>query len=588
MNRIETFLIVLFLVFTSILADIQIAHSNEAPDLHRRANLDTLKAVLQSDGFQITPGEMFQLDVLKLACAGILASCNGNNNTNPYLVASVPSAGSQYNPADPALNFIIRQDEAIVLIGRTPPPVNYFSFRSFIFDRYIERESVRRKLFGSLGDPNNMLTINTIGTAKGNPYDKPFVLMVVSDKGTESRIRNALATAGYPNKIINTDVISPNLAKMSSKENGDSDIEKDDTFVMIYRLAMWDYGYEAAGQAYLLDPPITVLRLTPEPRTPKTNYSPLPVERLRPRGTGFTELDMLPEVEALRKAIVGRYPKMKVEDIRPTTWLEESFVAFQKDLDVLGESRDTVYLRNEGTISLADDEFIVVFGVNHEATGKATYANFAAYDVCKSCPVAGENSHHYTGSAIDYFPDVKTQPTHINNLYAWKMALNCHGDPYCTEIPESGCPNGIEKNGQFYIGFRAYVEPSTKIGPAFSELVYDRVLKFSSLAPKISSVVISPAEAADSSQGVPPGTPVSIQFQITGADSQNVTWTASVKADDGCGVLTPSTGTVVGSAGVSVELTTSETQKTTLTLFLDAIDAAGRRAKTIGVQTTFK
>ncbi|MFZ3045479.1 MAG: hypothetical protein WA151_06160 [Desulfatirhabdiaceae bacterium] len=125
MNRIETFLIALFLDFTSILANIQIAQSNEAPDLHRRSKLDTLKAVLQSDGFQITPGGMFQPNVLKLACDGILASCNGNYNTNPYLVTSVPSAGSHYNPADPTLKFMIRQDEAIVLIGRTPAPVNY-------------------------------------------------------------------------------------------------------------------------------------------------------------------------------------------------------------------------------------------------------------------------------------------------------------------------------------------------------------------------------------------------------------------------------------------------------------------------------
>jgi hypothetical protein len=30
------------------------------------------------------------------------------------------------------------------------------------------------------------------------------------------------------------------------------------------------------------------------------------------------------------------------------------------------------------------------------------------------------------------------------------------------------------------VGFRAYVEPQTKVGPSYTEIVYDRVIKFSS------------------------------------------------------------------------------------------------------------
>ena len=97
----------------------------------------------------------------------------------------------------------------------------------------------------------------------------------------------------------------------------------------------------------------------------------------------------------------AKYPETKVRDVRPATWLDESFVGIQEDRDVLGESRDTVYLRNEGTFTLADDEFVIVCGVNRERTGKATCSSFSDDDEVRACPYEAENSRRVAGSAID-------------------------------------------------------------------------------------------------------------------------------------------------------------------------------------------
>ncbi|MBK8595309.1 MAG: hypothetical protein IPN83_06905 [Holophagales bacterium] len=549
-----------------------------------------LQAV-RADKFQVTPGGLFKPNVLQMVCLGLITSCNGNNSSNPYLVVSVPEPGKPWIPTRPDLLFAIRQDEAIVLIGRTPPPLAYFSFRTFSFNRWVERESLRRKVFPSLGDPNNMLTFNTLGKTRGDPFDRAFVLAIVSDRGTEVRVRRALKIAGFPDAIINTDVISPNIARMSSKENGDPDLAKDDDFTGIMRFALWDYGFEEAGAAYLAQPPVAVFRLTPDPRTEKAKYLPLPVERLRPRGTGQTELDLTPEVASLRKAIAARYPEMKGDDLRPATWLEESFVGLQRDIDVLGESRDTVYLRNEGTFSLADDEFAIVYGVNHERTGKATYSNFAVYDACNACPYASESSRRFAGSAIDFFPDPKARPTHVDSLYAWKVARNCGGDPNCTTVPVpvDGCGQGIAKAGQMFVGFRAYVEPETKIGPAFSELYYDRVVRFTPEVPVISGLILSVNGTALSGNEVPAGTTVDIDFDVKpGASSGSLTWTAGIKGDDGCGELTPASGTPDAKDHVTTHLKVPAAQLSTLSILLDATDARGRRAKTVGFQVKYK
>ena len=94
------------------------------------------------------------VDILKLASEGKVPSCLGNNANAPYAIITLPPAPNQdpsegqeppigydpYNPNNypanispilPGATFKLRPDEAIVLIGQTPPPAYYFSFRSY-------------------------------------------------------------------------------------------------------------------------------------------------------------------------------------------------------------------------------------------------------------------------------------------------------------------------------------------------------------------------------------------------------------------------------------------------------------------------
>lgn len=536
-----------------------------------------LKLALEADHISVATGDMFWPPVFQLACAGILSSCNGNNNANPYMVTSLPPVGYEWDE-DPPLGFLLRQDEAVLLIGRTPPPVTYFSYRSFIFSRFVEREGIHRPLFVSLGDPNNMLTIKTRGTAQGDPFDRAFVLLSAADKSVQTRVLAALHQAGYPDEIINLDVISPSIARPGL------DPVVNDEYILLQRFALWKPGFEQAGAEYLADPPVTVLRVTPNPAVDPAQYVPLPVEKLRPRGTGRTELDYLPEVEELRRSILAEYADWNADEMSPGVWLEESFQALQHDLDVLGESRDTVYLRSEGTFNLNDDEFLVIYGTNHETTGKATYANFAVYDTCKACPLVGETSRRVAGSALDYVGGNNPKAPHVEQLYAWKVARDCGDDPRCTTFPPVSCPGQDNAGGRFFVGFRAYVEPSTKIGPAFTEVVFDRVIRFSRSGPVISEVKVEPAVVTAAE------TPAVISFHVASSDGEDVTWTATVIPDHGCAVLEDSTGVISGGNGdIIVTVTPSVAgQRGTTNVRLDATDAKGRRATPRTAATVFR
>ncbi len=99
---------------------------------------------------------------------------------------------------------------------------------------------------------------------------------------------------------------------------------------------------------------------------------PLPVPELIPRGTGITEESLHPGLEValdeLEQANRDRHPGIETPG-KPSTPLDltgsECLVHGDR---CLGDNRDTAYYRNILARPLADDDTILVFGVNHEAT----------------------------------------------------------------------------------------------------------------------------------------------------------------------------------------------------------------------------
>jgi hypothetical protein len=444
---------------------------NTPPDIKDIGSISSRKITafrteLEKSGFVVQAGKLGLVDVVSLCCAGVLPSCLGNNGSFPYLMYTIPPGEGQTVGKSNPWTFQLRPDEAIVFIGKTPPPVSYFSYRSYLMTRYYAPEQTRMKIFASLGDTLNNLTIKTTGIRTGDPFGQDTIIVTTADMNIEQRILKAARRSGLPLDIINTDVIPSSAVKLGF--NSDSD-----EFVFLHRIALPKYGYDKEVSAYLQNPGGVVFRVTPV--TPATS-DPYPVPRLRVRGTGVTEIDLLDDLDSLRQAILTKYSGLTSTDIMSSVWLTEGFDAIQREMDVLGENRDTTYLKTEPLFTLSEDpnDFLIVYGVNHEATGKATYANFTVYGADLLIGVASEHSRNLWGSAQDYIP----AQSETNYLYAWKVARHCNGEAHCTEVPIGDCP-GLALDEQMFIVFRAYLERTTKVGPAYSEIVYDRAIKFS-------------------------------------------------------------------------------------------------------------
>ena len=434
-------------------------------------DIEAFRLALEQDGFIVQEGKFVTFDVIGLYDAGYLDSCYGNNPSTPYMLCFLPpppgqKAINEYEgDADTLDNetlsdFRLRSDEALLFIGRTPPECKYFSFRSYVYDRYFPDEGKRKRIFASLGDPLNLMTIKTDGDSA---FNAPTIIVMAADEMINDRVIADGIAAGFPESIMNSDVIPPQLVRMGLDQD-------DDKFLMLTRLAFFED--QEAGKEYMNGTAARVFRLTP--MTASSTTKPYGTPALRVRGTGNTsELDLTSTLDELRVAILQENEGASITELTTQVWLYEGYDALQRGIDVIGENRDTSYLRTDN-FTLGTNEFLIVYGVNHAMTGRATYCNFGVYGADILNGVGAVADMDLTGTADRYLPG----NTLAKYLYVYKVSRNCT-ESNCLVVPWGVKAHGIELDQPAFVGFRAYLEEATKSGPSWSEIVYDRVIKFS-------------------------------------------------------------------------------------------------------------
>lgn len=488
-------LYMLLLIGFAVLMGTSLAESIDIGDV------EAFKQALEQDGFTVQEGRIGFLDLIKLCDLGLLPSAYGNNPATKYLTYFVPPAPGREvpelfsritlalgMPQDTSAFFDLGPDEAIVFLGRTPPECRYFSYDHYLLTRTYGNET--RFIFANLADTVNNLVINTEGTpngAAGNPFDQTTVIVATADRGIDQRIQAAALSAGYSGDIFNTQVFPSSMLNMGLEESSD-------TFLMALRPAL--YNDEQAGDDYRNNAPAKVFRVTPNETT---TLDPYDYPELRVRGTGTTEFDFMDDLEELRIAILDKYSGLNVTELPTSMPVPVGSDAIQRGIDALGPDNDACYLwtgnqtissptppfpdlsqyydfLRDPAITLGNDsnEFIIVYGVNHVATGKATYANFALYGADIWNGVGSISDEYFSGTAEEYLPD----NPNAKYLYVYKVARNCNGDPHCYEVPYGIGAYGIELDQPLWIGWRSYLEEVTETGPSYSEIVYDRAIKF--------------------------------------------------------------------------------------------------------------
>jgi hypothetical protein len=481
---------------------------------------------IESNGFIVNDGSTYPVDpIADLLDSGLGDSANANNAGQPYKVVMIPPHPTERDMppvfAELALSiFRIRPDEAIVYLGPTPPMADYFSFTPYLWVRREGRNVEKGDLvLAAVNDPLNSALIKTDGN--GNPFHKQTVIIFTADEGIYARVAALAQAAGYPESMINCYILPSELLYLGVL----SEYQHSDSFVLIIRAA--NFASKAAGDNYLNDDSYaTVWRVTPEQEP-----ALVPFPTLEPRQHKWkSERSLFPDLEdglkRLEQAILKQIPNIdEYEFFESIRWWPASRDVLEAEEEgpqspiyhkfIAGEASDTPYLRTAkdgkpANFILSEDDLVVVYGVNHAATGLATYSSLSIYGdwITSSCVtledqfkyvfgcgdhiwngVAGMNSHDFRGSAEQYIPGDPMAPY----LYAVRVMRQTppdEHDKFCVRVPEPPCEtppceeplpsynHGIALDKPICIGYRAYLNPATGAGPDYDDIIWDRAIWF--------------------------------------------------------------------------------------------------------------
>lgn len=447
-----------------------------------RDSLTLFERALTQDDFYVTPGAVEIWNMAADWCASKSDQHAWYTNNAPYLRLMVPVSAQDSTLIQ---DFKLDGDEAIVLIGVTPPPAKYFGFYAWIATR-LYPDGAKRPVATSVVDPVNHATIKTTGPTA---FDRPVALIFTADRGTDARVRAALRRAGYPDDIVNT-VVYP-ASTLSLGHGEDTDVLR-----IGLRIAIWLDGQEDAGNSYMANAPqsLHLFRVTPSTPVLAGDLDPFPMPPLRIRGTGRSELYLWNKLTELRKNILAANPGMHATDIPVTLPVGyEGIDDMQRGIYTGGDARDAFclnggYLPEFGSdyqFTLADDEFLMVYGANHVATGKATYMSINVYTGAVEdgkLSIGTVDDAKLSGTATRFF-DYPTDPA-SDVMYAYKISRRCGRDePKCLELSSPCDRLTLGPKTVLGVMFRLYMEPATKSGAVMPEVLYDRIVKFSPRAP---------------------------------------------------------------------------------------------------------
>jgi hypothetical protein len=364
------------------------------------------------------------------------------------------------------LTFTLNTDEAVVMIGKTPPECLYFSYRSYLLNRYYDfpPSTTRTKIFASLGDSKSLYRMR-----KDLPLDsmfrRKFAFIMAADSLVATHIKSTIlsATPAISEKDIYFDIIPNGIFRFGNNPYGDWT-----TFV--HRASL--FRESTAQDEYINNPILEIMRVTPKQSAPSVFFK---VPPYLSKISGTNEFSMMPKLKLLEDGIYNTYHKThEIIWLQPSPWVIEGFVAIQEKADALGEISDALYIITSD-FQFREDDIALVYGVNHTLTGQAVFNNVTIYGRKYWNGFGGITNFEMEKSARRFVSDTVT----ADKFFAYSFARHpVPGNPYVYIVPSdtNKMLQGINVNDTAVIGTRLYVNSITKVGPDPLEVILDRTV----------------------------------------------------------------------------------------------------------------
>ena len=175
--------------------------------------VDRFQETLEDAGFGLQKGNFAFWDLVKDTCGGRLRDALANNPwPNAYIsMYFEPHEGVATPPVD--VFWQLREDEAIVLIGQTPPAAAYFSYQSFV--------AVPPGTPGASAHRSAIRSTSGRSTRSADHVNRPIVIIITGHAGD----RPARASSGAGSRLSRRDhqrqTISPVIAPLGISRDGE-------------------------------------------------------------------------------------------------------------------------------------------------------------------------------------------------------------------------------------------------------------------------------------------------------------------------------------------------------------------------------
>ena len=402
----------------------------------------------------------------------------GANPNTPYMWSALPLIGFLL----PSPMWNLGEKDAVVLLARKPPTVEYFSFTTFAL--FMPRRSKPILPFSSLGDSVNNYNIK-------HAKNGLFAHVVTANEQTYRLVERALVASGLPKSAINLLAVPSGLGLFDDVLHLGNQVRLGTYFEVVLRL--FRFENQTAGDEYILShPPVYYIKGEHEESKPLA-ASATPSYKTREHEESVREGPLAEDfathsTEALAKVSEAfghsRGSPPLAEPLTFTPLMIRGLECLEKDTECLGDCPDAAYYGpnvhadTDGIEMLQlkkADELHLVTAVNHRQLKAAIYGSIA---ILKPHPVSSpilskaRMSVRATSIGVTSFEFNST-----NTFITWAFTRNAkHCERLslfegavdgCSVVEESHVP----RDGYLTYCERVYLNPITGLGPHWDNLL---------------------------------------------------------------------------------------------------------------------
>jgi hypothetical protein len=396
-------------------------------------------SAFQESGFEVRMGEANKQFPVEFCLAGYTPDANGNNVGVPYFGIQMPPPPGQDSLFSVPLMYNVRADEAVILIGKTPPKCTYFSYRSYLYNRYYNfpPPPKRRKINASLGETTSLYRMRP-DLPLDSMFSRNFAVIMAADSilATEAKATILAATTAIAPADIHFDILPAGDLFRCGKN-----LEADWTNIL-HRVSLFEDT--VAQNDYMDHPPLEVLQVTRKFPAIPGRWS---IHPFQPRASGISEFNLFHDMGLLELGIYETYHQdYDIIWLSSTPFNLESYTAIQQGANAFGDNHDCLYVLTNDFL-LGENDIALAYGVDHTQTGQAVYDNV--------------------------FPDTAV----ADKFYTYCFSRHpIPGNPYVFIVPTdtNNTLSGINLDDSAFLCTRLYVNSVTKIGPDPLEVIIDR------------------------------------------------------------------------------------------------------------------